>query len=100
MFIKNDYLVITCDSSFENQYVTNYCYKQRENSSYLQSFLDNDGRFNNGWDTVNFFNENTWRYATKQEVVEYDLRGCPYNTAELNKKEEKFDYLIPFLEKL
>jgi hypothetical protein len=89
MFKKGDYIVLL--KSEENRYdndeafPVNYCYKQRENSLFIEPELDLKGSKTNGW-VIHPFNkskDNDWRYATPKEKAHYDLIGKPFNVNSL-----------------
>lgn len=83
-FKKGEYIVLI---DYSPSFSTNYIYKQRENYYYLRAKLDNDGDRNNG--NIKFQKKNpyNWRYATQEEIDEYERRGKPYDVTELQKKE-------------
>lgn len=84
-FKKGEYIVIT--DNYSGGFCTNYIYKQREDYIYLEAELDNYGSTTNGFARYEKKNPYNWRYATQEEVDEYERRGKPYNVTELQKKE-------------
>ena len=90
MFVKGDYIVCLDTPEKDSSYPKNYVFKQRENGSYLLSELDATGHRENGWGCINFTKKDIsinydWRYATKEEIAEYDRLGKPYNVTDLIK---------------
>lgn len=85
VFKKGEYIVIT--DSCSGRFCTNYIYKQKEDYKYLRSELDNYGSTTNGWETIGKKDSHTWRYATQEEIDEYERRGKPYDVTELQKKQ-------------
>ena len=100
-FKKGEYIVLigkgqSTSSSDElilsEAFIQNHCYKVKENGSYLMTELDSAGGTTNGWVCIpynpNKYHKNrNWRYATQEEIDEYERRGKPYNVTELQKKE-------------
>ena len=87
-FKKGEYIVIIkMIESYSKDFTSNYIYKQREDYKHLRSELDNYGSTTNGWETIGKKDSHTWRYATQEEIDEYERRGKPYNVTELQKKE-------------
>ena len=73
-------------------FIQNHCYKVRETKEYLLVELDSVGSTTNGWACIpynpNEYHKNrNWRYATQEEIDEYEKRGKPYDVTELQKKE-------------
>lgn len=90
-FKKNEYIVITKCCYDLDSYKTNFCYKQRSNDRYLKSCCDNRGSATNGWDHIDSqkeSKESDWRYATPEEIKEYERLGAPFNVTKIkeNKK--------------
>lgn len=91
-FKKGDYIVCLNTPEEEAAYPRNYIFKQRENSEYLKSELDNAGSASNGWISVDFNKQEKygqWRYGSAEEIAEYERRGRPYDVTTLNKKYER-----------
>lgn len=82
-FKKGEYIVIT--DNYSGGFCTNYIYKQREDYIYLAAELDNNGSRTNGFSRYEKKNPYNWRYATQEEIDEYNRRGRPYNVDELTK---------------
>jgi hypothetical protein len=81
-FKEGDYIVvlklgsITTDCAKEN-----YCFKQREDDEWLTPVRDLIGCGNNANRTLKFDKSDKlldWRYATDEEITEYDDIGEPY----------------------
>ena len=98
-FKKGEYIVLisdgqsTADSTLaqSNQFIKNHCYKVRENKVFLRPELDSLGITTNGWKCIpynpnKFHKTRNWRYATQEEIDEYERRGKPYDVTELNKQ--------------
>jgi hypothetical protein len=94
MFVKDDYIVLTKGPT-DSSYKINFCYKQRGDCSYLLTYLDSRNSDTNGWSVYDFNKTKElggikidWRYATKEEIAEYDKLGKPYDVTTLNKSTE------------
>ena len=100
VFKKGEYIVLISDGQStggttlvqSNQFIKNHCYKVRENNKYLRPELDFCGSTTNGWECIlynpnKFHKTRNWRYATQEEIDEYERRGKPYDVTELQKKE-------------
>lgn len=73
-------------------FIQNHCYKVRESCRHLRVELDSIGNKTNGWECIpynpnKFHKVRNWRYATQEEIDEYERRGKPYDVTELQKKE-------------
>lgn len=87
-FKKGEYIVITDKfDSWVKDFISNYIYKQRKDSTYLQPEYDSLDSITNGWAKYTRNNSHNWRYATQEEINEYERRGKPYDVTELQKKE-------------
>lgn len=99
VFKKGEYIVLIGDGQStggarlvqSDQFIKNHCYKVRENSTFLKTELDSNGSTTNGWECVpynpnQFHKTRNWRYATQEEIDEYERRGKPYDVTELNKQ--------------
>ena len=94
-FKKNEYIVFT-EGLGSSNFPLNYIFKQKENKDYLSVYQDTSGQ-ENGWEWHrNFYKSylpngqtepiiTDWRYATKEEIAEYDRLGKPYDVTTLNK---------------
>jgi hypothetical protein len=113
MFKKDDYIVFTSGSYADDEsFPINYVFKQGEDDYYLKVNIDAKGQ-KNGWRAFRNFNkkynkvENSecdWRYATPEEIAEYDRLGKPYDVTTLSKSKsiEKWSVgsYVVFLKKL
>lgn len=99
VFKKGEYIVLISDGQStggttlvqSNQFIKNHCYKVRENNKFLRPELDSCGGTTNGWECIlynpnKFHKTRNWRYATQEEIDEYERRGKPYDVVELNKQ--------------
>ena len=86
MFKEDDYIV-TLNIDHTGGFGTscakeNYCFKQRQAEWYISPEIDLEGSTTNSNGGLNF-NSNgkliDWRYATPQEIEEYDRLGKPFD---------------------
>lgn len=86
-FRKGDYIVITNLDKNDFNFPINYCYKQVEDNYYLRVKQDAKG-YANGWAILRYDKSNNydfdWRYATREEIVEYDRLDRPFDITTLN----------------
>jgi hypothetical protein len=99
MFKKDDYIVILEIGSFvTNCGKNNYCFKQREDGYYVKPCIDLAGKLYNdnpGLKFNKYDHLKDWRYATPEEIAEYDRLGKPFDVTVLDKKEEpKYAYEV------
>ena len=88
VFKRGEYIVITDKfDSWSKDFISNHIYKQRKDSTYLQPEYDSLLSKTNGWIKYTRNNTHNWRYATQEEIDEYERRGKPYDVTELQKKE-------------
>lgn len=80
MFKKDDYIVILDGNNYG--FKTNYIIKQRENIEYVRPYLDCKHSKTNGLPSL-VYNSSVWRYATQEEIDEYDRLGKPYDVTTL-----------------
>lgn len=83
MFKKNDYIVLLrCKYGSSPSFPLNFCYKQEINGEYITPYLDNNLHTDNGWSIhpYNKSQKNDWRYATHEEIQEYDRLDKPFDT--------------------
>ena len=86
-FKKGEYIVLTDKfDGYSKDFISNHIYKQRKDSTYLQPKYDSLNSTTNGWTKYTRNNPNNWRYATQEEIDEYERRGKPYDVTELNKQ--------------
>ena len=90
-FKKGDYIV-TLDVATKTACAkNNFCFKQKENTYSIKPLLDSYGDSYNANTSLTFDKLNNlkdWRYATPEEIAEYDRIGKPYDVTTLQKKEE------------
>ena len=96
VFKKGEYIVLIGDGQStagarliqdSNQFIKNHCYKVRESCKHLRVELDSAGNTTNGWACIpynpNKYHKNrNWRYASQEEIDEYERRGKPYDVTE------------------
>ena len=97
MFREGDYIVTLKVKNWnkDNCAKDNYCFKQRLDSNAIFPVLDLLGSKNNGHDVMSFNKQQRlldWRYATPDEIEEYDRLGKPYDVTTL-KTPQKGDYI-------
>ena len=84
MFKKGDYIVCLNTPEYDTSFTKNYIFKQKSTDSYLLPELDVEGSTTNGWGMIDFARKeeySNWRYATNDEILEYDRIGKPFNTS-------------------
>jgi hypothetical protein len=88
MFRAGDYIVLLDGPKKDPDFKLFYCYKQRENSICISPEIDCRGSKTNGWGLHAFdkSENNDWRYATPEEIVEYDRVGKPFDVTTLENK--------------
>ena len=89
-FQKGNYIV-TLKGYFKNSSCAkeNYCFKIRENCHYLRPEIDLNGSISNGNSNFTFSKISDlkeWRYATEEEIAEYERIGKPYDVTTLYKQ--------------
>ena len=87
-FKKGEYIVLIDTPLILDSYPKNYIFKQRETNNYFVSVLDNNGSKTNGWSSIEYLSK-YWRYATPEEITEYERLGKPYDVTTLNKSNIK-----------
>lgn len=88
-FKEDDYIVLLNTPIADREFPRNYIFKQRANISFLLTELDATGSTTNGWKQVRFDGSrhfSKWRYATQEEIKEYDRLGKPYDVTNLTNK--------------
>ena len=88
MFKKGDYIVCLSGKFMPSDDWNNICFEQRVNDSSLRTAIDLEGSATNGWDKIKFQSD-LWRYASPEEIAEYDRLGKPYNVTTLKKQKEE-----------
>lgn len=86
MFYEGDYIVTLINDGDCGK--VNYCSKQRKDSSSLNPVIDTKGyHHNSNWEFLASDTSNTkWRYATPEEIAEYERIGKPYDVTTLHKQ--------------
>ena len=87
MFKENDYIVLTKIKLRTSSFLENWIIKQNRNSQHLEIYLDCQYDCS-AWSIFKFDKSDTrfdWRYATFEEIEEYDRIGKPYNVTTLNQ---------------
>lgn len=91
MFKKGDYIVVLDIGSFPTDCAKNgYCLKQRKNNKSIHPYIDLDGSRSNGNNSLEFDKTNNlkdWRYATPQEIDEYERLGKPFDVTKITNSE-------------
>lgn len=104
MFKKNDYIVtLEVNIIHSDCGKNNYCFKQRYDSSHICPCCDLIGSNGNANQSLTFEkseNLTNWRYATKQEIEEYDRLGKPYDVTTLKEDMKDCLYDIDEINKL
>jgi hypothetical protein len=88
MFKKGDYIINL--HGYPEQFPLNYCFKQREDLGIISPELDGVYSRTNTWAIINFNNPASWRYATSEEIAEYERLSKPFDVTTLNKKEKEW----------
>lgn len=87
MFKKDEYIVtLKVAYSSANCGRNNYCFKQRLDARSIYPYVDLQGSASNGHDVMSYDKKGwltDWRYATKEEIAEYDRLEKPYDVTEL-----------------
>lgn len=97
-FLKDDYIVTLQEVS--SSFPKNHIFKQRETTDYLRVYKDIRGEAN-GNTIAKFTKTSLWRYATKQEIMEYDIQDRPVDVTRigmanlLTYEPNPVDYVIP-----
>jgi hypothetical protein len=91
MFKKGDYIVILNKPNGILDYLPpNYVYKQNRNYDCVYPDVDIKGTKTSCSD-VKFVNKNDWRYATPEEIAEYDRLGKPFDVTTMNMETTSID---------
>jgi hypothetical protein len=99
MFKQNDYIVtLKIDTNFSTFCARdNWCFKQKSDQSYIQPCMDLSGDTGNGNGNLQFDKSKRlkdWRYATPEEIAEYDRLGKPFDVTTLKPKELSKEELL------
>lgn len=91
-FKKGDYIVtLEGDFSMTNCAKINYCFKQRVNNKCIHPYCDLKNSSANGNTELKFDKSGklkNWRYATPEEIAEYEKIGKPYDVTTLKESKE------------
>ncbi len=84
MFKKDDYIVLLKNNTYSEYFPSNYCYKQSRDADCFDVYDDVEGG-HNGWSVLSFTKCSgyDWRYATQQEIEEYNRIGKPFNITKI-----------------
>lgn len=91
MFLKDEYVVISKDMTSRFA-IKDHIYKIRYNNKNIAPYLDSGDSTNNVFGII-YKDSNSWRYATKEEIAEYNRLGKPYDVTSLNKQPEYVECL-------
>jgi hypothetical protein len=90
MFKKGDYIVtLKVTEQYYNCARNNFCFKIRETKNCIYPEVDMEGNTDNGHVIMSFDKRSSlkdWRYATTQEIAEYDRIGKPYDVTTITIK--------------
>jgi hypothetical protein len=94
MFREGEYIVtLKVDGTNHNCARTDFCFKQRLDSSYLRPVVDLQGDIDNGHSAMSYDRQKwliDWRYATDYEIEVYESLFKPYDTSKINQKTENY----------
>jgi hypothetical protein len=101
MFQEGDYIVVLKDDAKVNNW-QGYIFKQKYQCGEIRPCILMDGKENHSYCYSDFSLPSYWRYATPEEIVEYEKLGKPYLVTDLIPvtKEQSYDYLIPILKRI
>lgn len=98
MFKKGDYIVtLKVSTNASRCGKDNYCFKQREDNRSIHPEIDLGGSKHNGNNTLSFdkqYKLEDWRYATKEEIAEYDRLDKPFDVTTLKNSKEIIGYKL------
>lgn len=86
-FEKDEYIVPLFDSG-NGGFKKGYIYKQRSDYYCIIPYLDDYGHEGNGWSVIDFNEKTTYRMGSKEEGIEYERIGKPFDTTTLKKEDE------------
>jgi hypothetical protein len=85
MFKKGDYIVILRDPEKDSRFIKHgYCFLQDKDLHHFYTDTDLTGTFC-GIHSVKFHHNDKWRYATPEEIAEYDRLGKPFDVMQKEK---------------
>lgn len=88
-FKKGDYIVtleVLCEGNCAKE---NYCFKQRLDDVSIYPEVDLSGSTQNGHRIMRFDKDGwlkNWRYATLQEIAEYNRINKPFDVSKINQE--------------
>jgi len=92
-FEKGDYIVLLSSKHPKDvNFPINFCYKISYDSSYLT--VENDAKGGeNGWSILPFdkSQRNDWRYASPQEIQEYDKNNRPFDVTKITTSYDRYE---------
>ncbi len=89
MFRKGDYIVTLSGNFGGNCAKENYCFKQRIDHTGIYPEVDLQGHYHNGHSVMSFDKKGKledWRYATKEEIAQYNKLNKPFNVTTMQTK--------------
>lgn len=87
MFKKDEYIICLNTPISDIDFPPNYIFKQAREAEHISVYQDACGD-QNGWKQVKFDNSSDysdWRYATPEEIEEYERLGKPYDVTTLKQ---------------
>ena len=85
-FLEGQYIIALHERcKGDKDFTYNFCFKQESNSYSLTACLSCVGSTSNGWDIVHFNDKGSFRFATAEEIAEYERLGKPYNVDTISK---------------
>lgn len=101
MFELGQYIVVLKDDARINNW-QGYIFKQKYQCVEIRPEILMDGRINNSYCYSDFTSTDFWRYATQEEITEYERLGKPFDVTTLvrNSVNNDYTYLVKFLKKL
>lgn len=101
MFELGQYIVVLKDDAKINNW-QGYIFKQKYQCAEIRPKILMDGKENNSYCYSDFTNTNLWRYATQEEIAEYERLGKPFDVTTIVSVpvNNDYTYLVKFLKKL
>ena len=101
MFEKGQYIVVLKDDAYNNNW-QGYVFKQKYQCAEIRPEILMDGKINNSYSYSDFTSTNFWRYATPEEIAEYERLGKPFDVTTIVSVpvNNDYTYLVKFLKKL
>ena len=99
MFKQNEYIVtLKVDTNFSTNCARdNWCFKQMYDREYIAPYIDLSESTGNSNGNLQFDKSKElkdWRYATPEEIAEYDKLGKPFDVTTLKPKELSKEELL------